>query len=114
MIRKGAERGPRDEIDIIAVYGHICVLLECKDSVAHAKSARNRAGENDFEKLSRLASSLSIGKLQEHLAHCHGAYALVSASEIVAAVVVGIVDSEMDSINGVRVVSADALDTVFA
>jgi len=72
LSRPGAPRGVRDEVDITAVRHGLCLLIECKGSVADTLERVNREGETDVEKLQRIASTFTCGQLEAILRQAHG------------------------------------------
>lgn len=55
--RTAAEKGPRDEVDVIAVKDNWLMLLEAKPRLSDSLSILNARGESDDVKLRRLRDS---------------------------------------------------------
>lgn len=66
---QGLKRSGRDEVDVIGVRGAVALLIECKDTFSRAATSKNREGETDAEKLSRIGPQLSGAALVENFSH---------------------------------------------
>lgn len=51
---KGKEKGPRDEVDLIAVKSSVIVLAEIKPLLSDSLSRLNVLSESDYDKLKRI------------------------------------------------------------
>lgn len=59
----GSDRGPRDEVDVIA-HGHgLLLLVECKPHLSESLSLLNNLGESDYAKLRRIAADSTVERL---------------------------------------------------
>jgi hypothetical protein len=88
--RPGGDRGRRDEVDITAVRDGLCLLIECKGTLADSITVRNALGETDVEKLRRLSTTYTAGRLRAMLRQVHGSCPRID--EVQGAVAVGLVN----------------------
>ena len=52
------QKGPRDEVDIIAHNDEIILLIECKATLLHSMTRLNALQESDYQKLLRIKQSV--------------------------------------------------------
>tara|TARA_Y100001936_G_scaffold250826_1_gene304728 strand:+ start:3631 stop:4125 length:495 start_codon:yes stop_codon:yes gene_type:complete len=53
-ILTSSEKGPRDELDVIALKNEQLLLIECKPLLSQSLKHQNALGESDYHKLNRI------------------------------------------------------------
>lgn len=61
------EKGPRDEVDLIAYRSGVVILAECKVTLEDSLSVLNALGESDKAKLERIRDTLGSRTIAENL-----------------------------------------------
>ena len=69
---QGSEKGPRDEVDLIARNGKSIILVECKTRLSESLQPLTRRGESDYTKLKRITQTFSPIQLSTLLRRAHG------------------------------------------
>lgn len=93
---EGGEKGPRDEIDLIAHDREIILLVECKPRLSESLRESSRTSESDYLKLKRILKSFSPTCLSELLSRATGTE-IPSISLVTLALAVGIIDCAIPS-----------------
>lgn len=93
---EGGEKGPRDEVDLIAHDHEIIFLVECKPRLSESMRGNSRSSESDHSKLARIAESFSPARLSELLSRATGVK-IPDTSLIALALAVGEVDCAVPS-----------------
>lgn len=68
----GSQKGPRDEVDLIAHNGKIILLVECKPRLSDSLTVLNVDSESDYDKLKRIANSFPPTTLARLLGQATG------------------------------------------
>lgn len=87
----GMERGPRDEVDLIAYKQEVIVIIECKPKLSDSFSKRNILSETDYEKLNRIIRTFKTAELVSIIRRVTG-LSIPDCTDITVALSVGIVD----------------------
>jgi hypothetical protein len=90
----GSEKGPRDEVDLMAHDGKIILIIECKPRLSESMRIQTNLSESDYTKLKRIAKSFPPPEMAKILYRLSG-LAIPSNPLIALALAVGIVDCEM-------------------
>jgi len=59
----GIEKGPRDEVDLIAYDGEYLLIVECKPRLSDSIRVRHDGVGDDYTKLKRIERSFSVDQL---------------------------------------------------
>jgi hypothetical protein len=91
---QGAEKGARDEVDLIAFRPGALVLFECKPTLTDSLARENRLGENDYMKLRRIRGAIPSASIVGLLNRAYS-LAIPLATEIAIGLAVEIIDAPL-------------------
>ena len=93
-ILTSSEKGPRDELDVIALKNDQLILIECKPSLSQSLKHQNALGESDYQKLNRILSNYEPKVISDMLQKGIG-ISITKKPEINLALGVGKIDCDI-------------------
>ena len=93
---EGPEKGPRDEVDIMAIRERMLLVIEAKPRLSDSLRTKNALGENDWQKLQRLMTRWPPEELRTVLERGMGR-ALPELRVVVPVLAVSVVDDAIPS-----------------